>query len=401
MMPIRKTDDTLVIKNGNVLLSKGERIRPCDVLVRGGQINEIGIHLQAESQINATGCYVLPGLIDLHTHGIGFESAAVSTLTEYAKIEASYGTTTFYPTLFSPPEELASQMQRHRRETDELRQLPQIGGFRLESPYLANTGAGLPKDLVSIDWEITGFLLEAGGGHIKIWDISPELPGAPELIRQLSSDGIVCSLSHTQATLEQARVAVEAGATLVTHMFNTFVVPEMTDAGVYPAGLIDYLLTEDRVSCEIIADGTHVHPLLVEKAFRCKGPERIVFITDGNYGAGLPPGQYTLPGSWGRIAINGCNNGVRLIDREMALAGSALTPIDAFRNAVQLFHKDIATASQVCSKTPANIMGLNKGEIAVGRDADLVVLDSDLEILYTLVAGKIVYQKEEPKAEGR
>jgi N-acetylglucosamine-6-phosphate deacetylase len=387
--------DKLVIEKGSALLPDGE-LRICDVLVEGGRIKEIGNNLKSEWQIDATNSYVLPGLIDLHTHGIGWESVGAGTLKEYARIEASCGATTFYPTLFAPPEEIARQMERHRQQTDELRQIPQVGGFRLESPYLAHTGAGLSRDLAPITGETTNFLLAAGGGYVKIWDISPELPGAPELIRQLTREGIVGSISHTQGTIEEARMAVDAGARLVTHMFDTFVLPKTTDSepGVYPAGLVDYLLIEDRVTCEIIADGTHVDPLLLEKTFRCKTPNKIAFITDSNYGAGLPPGEYVLPENRGRVRIKGSNNGVRLIERGMGLAGSALTPINAFRNAVQLFGKDIATASQVCSKTPAQLMGLNKGEIAVGKDADFIILNSDFELLYTMVAGMIVYEKE-------
>lgn len=236
-------------------------------------------------------------------------------------------------------------------------------------------------------------LLAAGGGLIRIWDISPELPGAVDEIRYLSERGIVCSLAHTQTTIAQARAAVDAGARLVTHLFDTFVLPVMTDPGVYPAGLVDYLLTEDRVTCEIIADGTHVHPLLVEKALRCKTADRLAFVTDSNYGAGLPPGRYTLPNDWGPVAIDGPNNGVRLLERGMVLSGSALTPLDVFRNAVQMFNKDIATASRLCSVAQARLLGLNKGEIAIGKDADVIVLDEQLELVCTIAAGGLVYQR--------
>jgi N-acetylglucosamine-6-phosphate deacetylase len=164
------------------------------------------------------------------------------------------------------------------------------------------------------------------------------------------------------------------------------------DPGVYPAGLTDYLLVEDRLVCEIIGDGTHVHPLLVEITLRCKTPQRVAFVTDSNYGAGLPPGRYTTP-KWGNIMIDGSNNGVRLCDRGMELAGSALSPIHSFRNVLHLFGKDLAVASQVCSATPARLLGLNKGEIAVGRDADLIVLDQELELLCTIAAGDVVYQR--------
>jgi N-acetylglucosamine-6-phosphate deacetylase len=282
-------------------------------------------------------------------------------------------------------------MRRHLKETHDFKDTPQVGGFRLESPYLAYTGAGINKDLAPISQGLTNQLLKAGGGYIKIWDISPELPHAEETIRFLSARGIICSLAHTTCSIEQAKAAVDAGARLVTHLFDTFAIPKETDIGVYPAGLTDYLLLEDRVACEIIADGTHVHPLLVEKTIRCKPSEKTIFVTDGNFGAGLPAGEYTLPQGWGRVKIDGLNNGVRLIDRAMELAGSALTPIQAFRNAIKLFGKGIATASKLCSLNPARLLNLNKGEIAVGRDADLTILTPELKLTHTIVAGNVLY----------
>jgi len=385
-------DNSLVIKNGTVLLSN-EELQPCDLLIENGQIRKLGRPLEARQQIDAAGKYVLPGLIDLHTHGIHTINLQAGTLREYAQIEAACGTTTFYPTLFDTPTAIAEQMRRHRAESDELRLLPQIGGFRLESPYLSRTGAGLAKDLGHVTPEITSMLLEAGGGHIKIWDVSPELDGAPDVIEYLSRQGIVCSIAHTQATIEQAKAAVDAGARLVTHLFNVFVVPEDPGTGVYPPGLVDYLLVEDRVVCEIIGDGTHVPGILVEKTFRCKPPDRVVFVTDSNFGAGLPSGRYEAGGSWGLVQIDGPNNGVRMVNRRMDLAGSALTPINSFRNAVRLFHKSMAIASRVTSRNPARLMELNKGEIAPGRDADLIVLDENLDLCYTIVAGQVIYEK--------
>ncbi len=387
-------DKALVIKNGNVLLPTGE-LRLCEVLIQGGQIREIAPSLKSGLQIDVAGGYILPGLIDLHTHAMRTQSAETGDLNEYAKIEASLGTTTFYPTLFCPPEASARHMQRHRRETDELRMVPQVGGFRLESPYLAIASGGSSEDLATISPETTELLLNAGGGYIRIWDVSPELPGAPELVHRLSQEGIVCSIAHTKASTEQARAAVNAGARLVTHLFDVFYhIPEGTDPDpdIYAAGMVDYLLVEDRLTCEIIGDGTHVDPKLVEKAFRCKPADKLAFVTDSNIGAGLPPGRYTLPGG-GNVLIDGPNSGVRLLDREMILGGSALTPLDSFRNVIQMFHKDIPTASYVWSRNPARLMGLNKGEVAVGRDADLIILDPDLDLRYTIVGGEIVFQK--------
>jgi len=391
----KQKSGSLVVRNGKVLLADG-RISRADIIIADGRIRKIGRarageYKQAEV-INAAGKYVLPGFIDLHTHGIGYESYT-SSLKAYAAKEAGRGTTTFYPTLFGSIDFICSHLRRNMAETRDLEEVPQVGGFRLESPYLAKTGAGREQDLAKITQANTSRLLEAGGGRIKIWDVSPELKNACETIRLLSRQGILCSMAHTNATIEQARAAVKAGARLVTHLFDTFAPPPVTDPGVYPVSLTDYFLLEDGVACEIIADGTHVHPLLVQLALRCKPEDKVAFVTDSNYGAGLPPGVYLLPTSCRKATIRGPNDGVRLVSRLRGLSGSALTPLDAFRNAIRMFGQGIPAASRLCSRNPARIMGLKKGEIRKGFDADFVILTPALDITHTIVGGNVIYKK--------
>jgi N-acetylglucosamine-6-phosphate deacetylase len=336
---------------------------------------------------------VLPGLIDIHTHGIGFNFIGECGLEEYAELEAKAGATTVYATLFDSPDNTEAALKRYVKDLKSSPRLAkQIPGFRLEAPYLARTGAGQGKHLAPITQETTARLLAAGKGHVKIWDISPELESTPEAVSYLTRKGVMCTMAHTQATIDQARLAVDAGMASVTHLFDTFVVPEMVDAGVYPAGLIDYLLVEDRVCCEIVADGTHVHPLLVQQAMRCKSTWRIVFVTDSNLGAGLPSGRYTIT-DWGEVEVSGSNDGVRLVAREMGLAGSALTPVDLFRNAIEMFGLTWGEAARVCSETPARLLGLNKGAVSVGKDADFTILDEKLEVAYTIAGGEVLYAR--------
>ena len=389
---MKSTHSCLALRNGKILLPNG-RIVTGGITIHNGKIARIGKPDRRTTTLDCRGAYVIPGLIDIHTHGIAYMSTSGS-LQAYAEQEASRGTTAFYPTFFGPVAETILHLNRHLAETDNLRAVPQVVGFRLESPYLARTGAGRSKNLAPIHATTTRRLLRAGGGRIKIWDISPELPGALAAIRALSWMGVVCSIAHTQCTVKQAQAAVSSGARLVTHLFDTFVMPTETDPGVTPAGLVDYLLVEDRVACEIIADGTHVPAFHVEKTLRCKPAGGVIFVTDSNFGAGLPPGEYDLPQGWGRAKVAGPNNGVRLIDRGMGLSGSALTPIDGFRNTIRMFHKDMAVASRLCSGNPARLLGLNKGEIAVGRDADLVVLSPKLDVLYTVAGGKIIFSRQ-------
>ena len=379
----------MIIKNGKVLLADGPI--STDILIEDSKIAGIGSFDASGEVIDAKGSFVFSGIIDLHTHGIEWESAKSGSIFEFSRLEAKRGATTFLPTFFGPPSETAERMQTILRETDNLKAVPNVGGFRLESPYLGRAGGGMSSDLAPISRDTTDMLLEAGSGYIKIWDISPELPGAPEEIAYLSSKGVVCSLAHTSASIDQAKAAVDAGAKLITHLFDTFQVPEMTDPGVYPAGLTDYCLIEDRVVCEIIGDGTHVPPLLVEKAIRCKSVDKIVFVTDSNFGAGLASGDYDLPGGWGLARVNGPNNGVRLIERNMTLSGSALTPIDSFRNAINIFGKDKFTASRLCSASPAKLLELNTGEITVGKNADMVILNNDLELELTISKGQVIF----------
>lgn len=385
---------SLALRNG--LICNADGIQSiADIGISDNHIAVIDNKVTAKQEIDATGMQIVPGFIDIHMHGIGFEAVKNGDLLEIAKIEASHGTTSFVAALFGPPDESIDNLHRHLKDTDELQATPQIAGFRLESPYLGYTGAGIPTDLAPVSRELTDTLLEAGKGHILIWDISPEIENAFEEISYISSQGTICSLAHTRATIEEARKAIDAGAKLVTHLFDTFLLPVMTDPGVYPASLIDYLLVDDRVCCEIIGDGTHVHPLLVEKTFRCKGMDKTIFVTDSNLGAGLPDGDYDLPGGWGRARVAGPNNGVRMIDREMGLAGSALTPIGSFRNAIRMFNRNVADACRVCALNPAKLLGLNKGVIAPGYDADMVVLDSDMNIRWTISSGQIVFSSNQ------
>ncbi|HNQ34522.1 MAG TPA: amidohydrolase family protein [bacterium] len=382
----------LSIRNGRCLLADG-RLAATDLRLSGGRIAEIGSGLKSGRELDAAGGLLLPGLVDLHTHGLEFALAETAGLDEYARLEAARGVTAFCPTFFNAPENLLETLRRHCRETGRLQAVPQAVGFRLESPYLTRTGGGRSDDLVPITTGLTDALLEAGGGLIKVWDIAPELEGAVELIGRLSSRGIVCSLGHTNAGLETAAAAVEAGARLVTHLFNVMPPPDPAEPGLTPVGLADYFLVEPRLWAEIIPDGTHVAPILVREALRCKGPDRLIFITDSNCGAGLAPGDYLFPNRWGRVRIGGSEAGVRLIDRDLVLAGSALTALDAFRAAVNRFGQDLAAASRLCSTNPARLLGLNKGEIAPGRDADLVILDDRLDLICTVAAGRVVYER--------
>ena len=231
---------------------------------------------------------------------------------------------------------------------------------------------------------------EGAEGFIRIWDVSPELEGAVPFIRWASEQGIVTSLAHSSATVEDTRRAIEAGMSLVTHFYDTFDVAVQTDPGVYPAGLTDWLQIEDRITVEIVPDGVHVHPYLVEKTFRCKGIDRVALVTDASMGSGSPPGIYGGLCEGVEVEVT-VDRGVRRTSDD-CLSGSALTHLQGFRNTVQRFGKSIVEASIMCSRTPARVLGeTSKGYLAAGMDADIIVLDSALDLQATIVGGELLY----------
>ncbi|MGQ9502354.1 MAG: N-acetylglucosamine-6-phosphate deacetylase [Anaerolineae bacterium] len=385
----------MIIKKG--IISFGNQLQEGSIRLKGKVITEIAPAIEEQSGeliIDAAGHYVLPGFIDLHTHGLQDTMPQRGDWLRYAHLQLEQGVTACVPTLFAAPEELIRSMRLALEQTDCFRRTPNLLGFRLEFPYVAKAGAGLASALRPITPETTQALFEAGEGFIRIWDVSPELPGAVAFIRWAGDHGIVTSLAHSSATIEEACHAVKAGLRLVTHFYDTFDVPVMTDPGVYPAGLTDYILVEDRLTVEIIPDGVHVHPLLVEKTLRCKGLERVAFITDSVLGAGSPPGIYAGLYEGAQVAVTS-DRGVRRIPDD-ALSGSAMTQLRCFQQAVRRFGLSIPEASALCSRTPAHVLGLNdQGYLDIGMRANIILLDRDFNLEMTILDGAILYRADE------
>jgi N-acetylglucosamine-6-phosphate deacetylase len=384
----------MLIRNGTVLHNKTLE-SGTDLRTAGHRVAEIGRNLSpnGDATFDASGCYVLPGFIDLHTHGLEHVLVQDGDWREYVRLQVRQGVTASVPTLFGSAVVVTEAMRQGNVETGDFRATPNLLGFRLEMPYLAKPGAGQASSLTGIDAGATESMWQAARGKVRIWDVSPELPDAVEFIGWAAERGIVTSMAHTRATPEQARAAVDAGMSLVTHLYDTFDLPRQLDPGVYPAGLTDYVQIEDRLVAEIIPDGAHVHPMLVELTLRCKGLDRVAFVTDSVRGAGSPPGIYSGLYEGVEVEVT-ADRGVRRVGDD-ALSGSALTQLQAFRNAVRRFGRSIADASTLCSRTPARVLGeRRKGYLAAGMDADVVVLDADLKLRATVVGGALLYHAD-------
>jgi N-acetylglucosamine-6-phosphate deacetylase len=385
----------MVIRNGTVIHVDRLEQRT-DIRLMGGRIREIGRALEpapGEQVVEAEGLLAVPGLIDLHTHGLKNVSVQEGSLLEYSKLQLEEGVTTCIPTLYGPPETNRLRISEAMAETNDLCDTPNILGFRPEIMYVAKTGAGSSASLSGIDPTTSEALYSASKGRIPIWDVSPELKGAISFIHWAREKNIVVSLAHTGATLEQTRAGVDAGIALVTHLYDTFDIAQQVDPGVYPAGITDYIQIEDRLNVEIVPDGVHVHPILVEKTLRCKGIERVVFVTDSLRGSGNPPGIYDGLAHGEQIEVT-VDRGMRRIS-DNALSGSCLTQLQSFRNAVRVFGMSIRQACLLCSRNPARILGLNKGMLASGMDGDIILLDRNLELVATILAGELAYHSRD------
>lgn len=383
-----------ILVRGGGVLAAGRVEQGCDLLAEEGRVRRIGRGLaepRGARVVDARDCWVLPGLVDIHTHGIGDVAIDTGSAREFSRLHAASGVTSCLATLALDAEADARRMREILRETEGFTLTPNIVGFRPEILYLVDASAGPSSSLARPDVRTTEMLWEASRGLIRVWDVSPEIEGALPFIGWCAEHGVVASMAHSAAGIDVVRPAVDAGMRLVTHFYDLFAMPKEKDEGVYPAGVTDYINIEDRLTVEIIPDGVHVDPLLVEKTLRCKGTGRVVFITDSLRGSGKPPGTYDgiIPGEPVEVTPD---RGIRR-KSDGILSGSAITAITAFRNAVRMFGRSIPEACALCALTPARLLGLQrKGLIAAGMDADVIVVDRDLALRATIAAGQVLHE---------
>ncbi len=386
----------MIALTANCLYTPLERVEQPLLLMEDGVIVEVASRVTREVPpgirvVDFGDATLAPGFVDIHIHGgAGHDvmEADPSGLAEVEELLARHGVTAYFPTTVTAPLEqtwsaldrLAIAIESAKRDPGSRGKRAQPLGIHLEGPFLSHARRGVHpvENLLLPTVQAFTRFWEASRGNIRVMTIAPELPGAREVIAEASQRGVCVSLGHSDSDLESARLAVAAGARHATHTFNA-----MRPLDHREPGILGEVLTDARLSADIIADGIHLDPAVVELFLKAKGPEGAVLITDAISATGMPDGRYRL-GTFDVEVKNGrCEAGGKL-------AGSVLTMDRAVRNVMRFAHWDLQQSLRLATLNPARVSGLsNRGKLEAGAAADIVVLSPHGEVRNTIVRGQV------------
>ncbi|MEV3983695.1 N-acetylglucosamine-6-phosphate deacetylase [Nonomuraea sp. NPDC049758] len=342
--------------------------------IEDGRITHVGHGSAPSPGLSLGGRHVVPGFVDIHNHGGAggsFPTGDQDKARDAVALHRRHGTTTMMASLVT---DALDELSRAASSLAELCEEGLLAGIHFEGPYIAKArcGAHNPALLREPSPQELSALVKAARGHARMVTVAAELPGGLDTIRTAVGEGLIAALGHSDADYDQAIAAIEAGATVATHLYNA-----MPQLGHRAPGPIAALLEDERVTVELVNDGVHVHAAMLRLAYEVAGPGRTVLITDAMAATGLGDGDYVL----GPMRVRVTDGVARLVEGG-SIAGSTLTMDAAFRRGVRELGMSLPDAVQVASLTPARVLGLAEeiGSIAVGKAADLVVLSGELEV---------------------
>jgi N-acetylglucosamine-6-phosphate deacetylase len=388
-----------LLTGGRVVTPEGV-LSPGWIRVAGNRIDAVGSGAATQPLppglpvTELHGHWVLPGFVDMHVHGGGGASFTVGPADDVRRAAAfhrGHGSTTLVASLVTAP---LADLEARTAMLAALADQGVIAGIHLEGPFLSEVrcGAQDPRHMLAPDLAAFERLHAAAAGHLRVITIAPELPGSADLIKAAARAGVIAAVGHTDATADVTSAAVDVGATHATHLFNGMRPLHHREPG--PAGA---LLDRDEVTCEVIADGVHLHDTVIRLTARAAGPGRLVLITDAMAAAGMPDGSYRL----GSMRVDVAGGVARLAGggepgttgasagRDGSIAGSTATMADVVRHAVAAGLPVTAVAA-AASTTPARVLGLGDrtGALRASLDADLVVCDEEFRLRAVMRRGQ-------------
>lgn len=388
----------MIIKNGTVITPYEKR--KCDIRVTNGIIAEIGsIDVNNETVIDATGLYVCPGLVDIHTHGGGggdFMDANEDSFEKALSFHSKNGTTSLLPTSVTAPveqiEEMISFTREYAKKTDAK---CRIMGVHLEGPYLSykNKGAQHESHLRVPSRDSYDFILK-NKDVVKTVTIAPELDGAAKMTEDLVNNGIVVCGGHDDGEKKLITPVIDAGLSHCTHLWCAMSTVAMRD-GVRDIGLFELGLLDDRLSVELIADNHHITPDMSRLVYKFKGADKMCVVSDSLRAGGMPmDGKlYSLGSYKDKDAMQFIvSDGVARLPDNTRYAGSIQPISQMVRNLVKDAEIPFVDAIRIASLTPAKVIGMDDkiGSISIGKYADFCFMDKDLKVVKTIVNGKEV-----------
>ncbi len=384
----------------NILFKNVKIVAPSEVLTGYGIVISHGkiVNMDLEQNIQESnideiidgkGQFLSPGFIDIHNHGnsgYDFMDATVEAIDSIGKFHLQNGVTSYLGTVLTQSYENIIKAVKNITYYENKKDSSQILGIHLEGPFFSHSKKGAQPDKFIRDPDISFIkeLIKISDYKLKMISIAPEKNGAPELIRYLKENNIIVSMAHSDATYEEAINGINHGATISTHLYNG-----MRSFNHREPGIVGASLTDDRVYCELICDRIHLHDAAIKLALKAKGTDKAVLVSDAMRAAGLKDGEFELGGQ--KVMV--INGEARLSDG--SLAGSTLNLNKAVYNMVKFLHVPIHEAVKMASLSPARAIGVhvNKGSIEVGKDADMLLLDDNVNISCVIKGGNVIFKK--------
>jgi N-acetylglucosamine-6-phosphate deacetylase len=359
------------------------------ILIEDGIIRKVGLlsatELEGATKID-TGGELFPGFVDIHIHGGGGADtmdASPEAFQTIAQTHAQHGTTGLFLTTITESVDRTNQVMK-ALDPEFRSGGAKILGFHLEGPFInpKRPGAHPVRHILEPNVQLLQEWIRLSQGQVKLMTMAPEMPGAEALIRFARERGVVVSMGHSAATLQEAERGKEWGAQSITHLFNA-----MNGFHHRDASLANFGMADEEICIELIADYIHVHPAVCKAIVQARGTEHLLLITDAMRAACMGNGTYELGGQMVQVM-----EGKATLE-DGTIAGSTLTIDRAVRNLVSSGTLSKTAISQVTSQNQSRLLGLNKGKLEIGFDGDIIALDKDLQVTHTIVAGQLVYRK--------